>query len=132
MAMMPFFAIIVLGMANYIVKVPNQILVPAVLAVTSWGVFATRVTFFDIGLLIGFGIVGFVLQKYGYPVLALLLGFILAEILEPEMIRATATFGYAQLPIEILTRPISLVLVVLTVVSLLYLLRNRDALPDEE
>lgn len=132
MAMMPIFAILVLGMANYIVKVPNQVLVPAVLAVTSWGVFATRVTFFDIGLLIGFGIFGFVLQRYGYPVLALLLGFILSEILEPEMIRATATFGYAQLPIEILTRPISLFLLVLTVISLIYLLRNRDTLPDEE
>jgi putative tricarboxylic transport membrane protein len=131
MAMMPFFAVLVLAFANYIVKVPNQVLVPAVLAVTCWGVFATRETFFDIGILIGFGIFGFILQKYGYPVLAMLLGFILAEILEPEMIRATATFGYWDLPIEIMTRPISLAFVVLTVLSLIYLMRNRDALPDE-
>lgn len=132
MAMMPFFAVLVLAFANYIVKVPNQVLVPAVLAVTCWGVFATRQTFFDIGILIGFGIFGFILQKYGYPVLAMLLGFILAEILEPEMIRATATFGYAELPIQILTRPISLAFVVLTILSLVYLMRNRDKLPDEE
>lgn len=131
MAMMPFFAVLVLAFANYIVKVPNQVLVPAVLAVTCWGVFATRETFFDIGILIGFGIFGFILQKYGYPVLAMLLGFILAEILEPEMIRATATFGYKDLPLEIITRPISLAFVVLTVLSLIYLMRNRDALPDE-
>lgn len=131
MAMMPFFAVLVLAFANYIVKVPNQVLVPAVLAVTCWGVFATRETFFDVGILIGFGIFGFILQKYGYPVLAMLLGFILAEILEPEMIRATATFGYRDLPMEILTRPISLAFVVLTVLGLIYLMRNRDALPDE-
>jgi putative tricarboxylic transport membrane protein len=131
MAMMPFFAVLVLAFANYIVKVPNQVLVPAVLAVTCWGVFATRETFFDVGILIGFGIFGFILQRYGYPVLAMLLGFILAEILEPEMIRATATFGYWDLPVEILTRPISLAFVVLTVLSLIYLMRNRDALPDE-
>lgn len=130
-AMLPIFALIVIGMANYLVKVPNQVLVPAILAVTSWGVFATRVTFFDIGLLMGFGIVGFVLQKYGYPVLALLLGFILSEILEPEMIRATATFGYARLPVEILTHPISLGLLVLTVVSVVYVMRNRAVLPAE-
>jgi putative tricarboxylic transport membrane protein len=129
--MMPFFAVLVLAFANYIVKVPNQVLVPAVLAVTCWGVFATRETFFDVGILIGFGIFGFILQRYGYPVLAMLLGFILAEILEPEMIRATATFGYWDLPVEILTRPISLAFVVLTVLSLIYLMRNRDALPDE-
>lgn len=132
MAMMPFFAVLVLAFANHIVKVPNQVLVPAVLAVTCWGVFATRETFFDIGILIGFGIFGFIMQKYGYPVLATLLGFILAEILEPEMIRATATFGYWDLPVEIVTRPISLVFVVLTVLSLIYLMRNRDALPDED
>jgi len=131
MAMMPFFAVLVLACANYIVKVPNRVLMPIVLAVTCWGVFATRETFFDIGILVGFGIVGFIMQKYGYPVLALLLGFILAEILEPEMIRATATFGYWDLPIQILTRPISLALLVLTVLSLVYLMRNRDALPDE-
>lgn len=131
MAIMPFFAVLVLAFANYIVKVPNQVLVPAVLAVTCWGVFATRETVFDIGVLIGFGIFGFILQKYGYPVLAMLLGFILAEILEPEMIRATATFGYWDLPIEVFTRPISLAFVLLTVVSLIYLMRNRDAIPDE-
>lgn len=132
MAMMPFFAVLVLAFANYIVKVPNQVLVPAVLAVTCWGVFSTRETFFDIGILIGFGIFGFVMQKYGYPVLAMLLGFILAEILEPEMIRATATFGYWDLPVEIVTRPISLAFFVLTVLSLVYLMRNRDAIPDED
>lgn len=131
MAMMPFFAVLVLAFANYIVKVPNQVLVPAVLAVTCWGVFATRETFFDIGILVGFGISGFILQKYGYPVLAMLLGFILAEILEPEIIRATATFGFWNLPYEIVTRPISLAFVVLTALSLIYLMRNRDALPDE-
>jgi putative tricarboxylic transport membrane protein len=131
-ALLPVAGLLVVSVSNYILKVPNQILVPLVMAVTSWGVFTTRETFFDIGLLVGFGIFAYVLHRYGYPCISLLLGIILAHILEPEMIRATATFGAENLPYVILTRPISLILLVLTVLSLFYAYRRRDVLREIE
>jgi putative tricarboxylic transport membrane protein len=130
--LLPIAGLAVISVSNYILKVPNQVLVPIVMAVTCWGVFTTRETFFDIGLLIGFGIFAYVLQRYGYPAIALMLGIILAEILEPEMIRATATFGAENLPYVIVTRPISLALVVLTILSLVYAYRRRDTLRELE
>lgn len=128
--LLPIVAIAVLSVSNWILKLPNQVLVPIVLLITCWGVYATRETFFDIGLLIGFGIFAYVLQRYGYPPIALLLGIILAEMLEPEMIRAVATFGGANLPWVIVSRPIPLVLLILTIVSLFYSYRRRGATTD--
>jgi putative tricarboxylic transport membrane protein len=125
--LLPAAALLILSVSNHVLKVPNRILLPIVLVVTCWGIYTTRQTFFDIGLLVGFGIFAYILQKYGYPVIALLLGIILAEILEPELIRATATYGAENLPYVIVTRPISLALLVLTLLSLVYAWKRRGA-----
>ncbi|WP_173931189.1 tripartite tricarboxylate transporter permease [Chelativorans sp. Marseille-P2723] len=124
-ALLPIAGLLVIAFSTWILKVPNQVLVPIVLAITCWGVFATRETFFDIGLLIGFGLLAYVMQRYGYPPIALLLGIILSDMLEPELIRAVATFDAVNLPNVILTRPIPLVLVLLTIISLYYSFRRR-------
>ena len=123
--LLPFAAAFVVGFGNQIVRVRNEVLVPVVLAVTCWGVFTTRETVFDIGLLIGFGVFGYVLQAFGYPAIAVLLGVILGDVLEPELVRSVATYGWANLPLVIVTRPISAGLTVLTLLSLLYAFRRE-------
>lgn len=124
--LLPFVAILVISGSTWILKVPNRLLVPVVLVLTCWGVFATRGTFFDVGLLIGFGILAFSMQRLGYPPIAMLLGIILSDMLEPELIRAIATFDAINLPREIVTRPIPLVLLILTIVSLIYSTRRKS------
>lgn len=125
--LLPLAAAIVVGCSNQIVRMRNEILVPVVLAVTAWGVFSTRDTVFDIGLLVGFGVFGYILQAFGYPVIAVLLGLILGDVLEPELVRSVATYGWENLPRVIVTRPISAVLLVLTILSLYYAFRRRNA-----
>lgn len=127
--LLPFAAVIVVAFSNQIVRAKNDVLVPIVLAVTMWGVFTTRETFFDIGLLVGFGIFGYALQRTGYPVIAVLLGFILADVLEPELVRSVATFGWENLPYVIITRPISAILLIMSAVSL-YFAYSRQSPPE--
>lgn len=122
--LLPLAAMIVIMFSNRIVKLRNAILVPIILAVTMWGIFTTREAFFDIGLLIGFGVFGYVLNYFGYPVIAVLLGVILADILEPELVRSVATHGWENLPLVIVTRPISLCLLGLTLFSIYLALRR--------
>ena len=126
-ALLPVAGILVISLSTWILKLPNQLLVPVVMVLTFWGVFTTRETFFDVGLLVGFGILAYVLQRYGYPPIALLLGVILSDILEPELIRAIATYDAVNLPYQIVASPIALALLILTVVSLIYSYRRREA-----
>ena len=52
------------------------------------GGFAYNGYLFDMGLVVGFGLLGYVMKKTGYPVIALLLGAILGRIFEEEFMRA--------------------------------------------
>lgn len=129
--LLPVAGILVLGLINHAVRVPTQVLVPVILALTVWGVYTTRQTFFDVGLVIGFGLLGFLLRRYGYSEIPVFMGVILAAIIEPELVRAVATHGAANLPGEIVTHPISAVLLALTAFNLYFGYRRRSSATGE-
>ena len=71
-----------------ILSVPNWTLVPAIAIITSIGVYAVHATTFDLFLMIGIGIFGYLLRKLDFPLSALLLGFILGDMMESNLRRA--------------------------------------------
>jgi putative tricarboxylic transport membrane protein len=71
-----------------ILAVPTWALVPAIAIITSIGVYAVHSTTFDLFLMIGIGVCGYILRKLDYSLSAVLLGFILGGVMEDNLRRA--------------------------------------------
>ena len=71
-----------------ILSVPNWTLVPAIAIITSVGVYAVHATTFDLFLMIGIGVFGYILRKLDFPLSGVLLGFILGGLMESNLRRA--------------------------------------------
>ncbi len=71
-----------------VTKVKPPFLVPAVLLCCIIGTYSVRRSMFDVGLLMTFGILGFVMRQRDYPIVPLVLGLVLGPIAEENFLRA--------------------------------------------
>jgi len=71
-----------------ILSVPNWALVPVIAIITAIGVYAVHATTFDLFLMVGIGIFGYILRKLDFPLSPILLGFILGGLMEQNLRRA--------------------------------------------
>jgi putative tricarboxylic transport membrane protein len=92
--------------------VPKTILYPLIFAFSMIGSYAVRSSAFDIGVCLGFGVLGWILNRYRYPVSPIVLGLVLGTMIETNF-RMTLMMGGASL---FVSRPISLVLMLISVV----------------
>jgi putative tricarboxylic transport membrane protein len=77
-----------------VVSVPEAILYPLILAIAIIGSFAVSSSMFDVAACIGFGIVGWIFKRYGYPVAPVVLGIVLGNMVEENFRRAVIMDGY--------------------------------------
>lgn len=94
-------------------SVPTRILVPIIALFSLTGSFAYRGMFFDFFLTLFFGLVGWLLKKYGYSAPAFLLSLILGRLAENNFIWGIKLEGA-----HMFLRPIPLALMVLTVMTI--------------
>jgi putative tricarboxylic transport membrane protein len=96
-----------LGMIAFIqtTRLSNPVLFPAVLLFSVTGVFVSTNSFFDIYVMLGFGVMGYLLTRFGFPIAPLLIGFILGPLIEIGL-RQAVIMGRGDFSI-FLTRPIS-------------------------
>ncbi len=104
------FLIIILGklFIRYFVKVvelPYTILGPAIIILSIVGSFAVRNNMGDVLLMFGFGLMGYFLEKYGYPITPMVIGLVLGPITESELRRAMLLSNND--PLYLISRPIS-------------------------
>jgi putative tricarboxylic transport membrane protein len=116
------------GLFVRILRVRPAILAPITTLITLIGAYTVRNDVFDIGLVIFFGIVGYLMKKAGFDPGPLVLAFVLGSLLETSLRRSLLLFDGN--PAGFLTRPISGVLFAcILVVALLpaarTLLRHR-------
>ena len=76
------------GIFTRILNVPNWVLVPGILAVSSVGVYAVHATTFDLLLMVALGVMAYLLRKQGVPMAPLILGFVLGPLMEQNLRRA--------------------------------------------
>jgi len=69
-------------LAKKLVSVSKRLLFPAVLVFASAGAYAMRGSLFDVQMMFVFGLIGWLMSKLRFPTVLLLIGFILAPILE--------------------------------------------------
>lgn len=106
-----------------IISVDKTILLPVILVLSLVGSYSMRNSFFDIYLTIGFGVVGYLLQRYGFPLSPILLALILGPMAESNLRRTLVISGGD--PWIIFTKPIAVVLLILAVLSLVISLINQ-------
>jgi len=99
--------------------IPTQILAPVLAVFCIAGVFAVRNAAFDIRLMLAFGILGWLMKRYNFPVSAIVLGIVLGGIADNELIRTSMRYG-AGFYTQFLTRPISLILLALIILGIAY------------
>jgi len=72
--------------ATTILRVPRNILMPVILIFCVVGAFAINNSYFDLTLLLAFGLLGWFLESNGFPVAPLILGLLLGGMLEDNFI----------------------------------------------
>ncbi|MDK1702238.1 tripartite tricarboxylate transporter permease [Serratia rubidaea] len=77
-----------IGLFTRMLTIPLWFLVPAIAAVSAVGVYAVHSTTFDLMLMVGLGVFGYILRKMHFPMSPLILGFVLGELLEQNLRRA--------------------------------------------
>ena len=65
-----------------ILKVKESVLVPIILVISFIGAYAVNSSLFDVGLALIFGILGYLLNKFNFPLAPILMGIILGPIAE--------------------------------------------------
>ncbi len=118
-----------IGLWVKLLKVPYRILFPVIMAFSAIGVYSVNSNPYDLYAIAFFGLAGYLLLKLGCEPAPLLLGFVLGPMME-ENFRRAMTIGRGD-PTTFLTRPISLTLLLLSVLVLLIVLlpqirRKRD------
>ena len=101
----------------YVLRVPRWIMMPIVFVLCVIGPYAITERVFDIWVMFGFGILGFLLREMQYPMAPLVLGVILGELLDKNLRRAL-TLSDGELG-PFFTRPISAVLWIVTLLLII-------------
>lgn len=71
-----------------LLDVPNYILIPSIAAVSFIGVYSINSTTFDLVFMVALGVFGYFLRKLNFPLSALILGYVLGELMESNLRRA--------------------------------------------
>ena len=100
-----------IGMWVKVLKVPYKILFPLILLFCLIGVYSVNNSIIDIYVMILFGIVGYVMQKFGFEPAPLVLAYVLSPMLETA-VRQSLSISGGSFTI-FFTRPISLVCMLL-------------------
>jgi putative tricarboxylic transport membrane protein len=94
-----------IGMWVSLLRVPYRLMFPAIVLFCCIGVYTLNNSTFEVMLAAGFGLMGYMLLKFGFEPTPLLLGFVLGPLMEENLRRA---MRYAQGdPMVFLERPLS-------------------------
>ncbi|WFP16201.1 tripartite tricarboxylate transporter permease [Citricoccus muralis] len=120
--------IVGLLLARYVVKVadaPVAVLVAVIIALSVLGAYAIRNSMFDVVMMLVFGLIGYGLRVLNISAAPVILGLILGPIAERGFRQTMTIVGDENIWLSFLTRPISVVLIVLILGTLLFPIINK-------
>jgi len=127
-----FYGLVLVKPLLWILLIPRERLMPVVFVLCTVGAFAITSRLFDIWVMLGAGLVGFVLRELRFPMAPLVLGIVLGDLLDKNLLRGLVLSGGDLTPF--FTRPISMGLCALTLAAALWsipgvsgLFRRRQA-----
>ncbi len=102
-----------------VINVPKNILMPIVSLLCVIGAYACNNRLFDVGLMFFFGVLGFVMRSRGYSVAPMTLAIVLGGMMDENFRRAISLAVTSDnMLLAMFGRPITLVLLVLTLISI--------------
>ena len=120
-----------LGMRGFIrlLSIPKHILFPIIVVLCVVGAYGVSNRLFHVGALMFFGVLGYLMIKFKYPLTPLVLGFILGPLLETNLRRGLMLSQGDFTPF--VTQPIAAIFLTITAISLIsklysYLKRKRS------
>ncbi|MBM1174139.1 tripartite tricarboxylate transporter permease [Microvirga arabica] len=81
------------GVFSRVLTLPNWILVPGILVLSIVGVYSTHASMLSILMMLGIGVVGWLLRKLGFDMAPIILGFVLGRVMEVNLRNALAISG---------------------------------------
>jgi putative tricarboxylic transport membrane protein len=120
------------GLWAKLTQVPYGVIAPIILILSFIGAYSVRNSLYDVGIALIFGVLGYFLNKYQWPVIPLILCFILGPMLESSFVQSmTMSSGSFAIFIE---RPISLGIlifaVILLFISFILIKRTKDRVKE--
>lgn len=101
-----------------ITLIPNRLLWPMIFTLSVCGTYSLNQSYTDVFLMIGFGIIGYVMRKFGFSVVPVIIGLILGQLVELTLRQSLVIFdGDWTL---FFTRPIVVTFFILSVVALIF------------
>jgi len=120
-----YFALIIAnflmyGMAILLVKpcvrlfsLPQALLMPLILPICMLGAYAVSLSYFDVYVMLGAGLVGFVLRRFGFPLAPMVLAVILGPVADENFRRSLVVLSGESLGSILVEHPISVLLLVI-------------------
>lgn len=118
------FGYLAIRASGYILRVPRNVLMPVILTFCVVGAYAINNSLFDVGTMLIMGVLGYILERYGFPVAPVVLGLVLGPIVEQSFMTSAIKTHWDLT--AFFSRPIGNVLAAITV--LLWLLPAVSAL----
>jgi len=105
--------------------IPFPILGPMIAVFTLIGAYSLRHSFFDLWISLLFGVIGYLMRKFEFPVAPMVLATVLAKLMETSFMQSLVMSKGS--PLIFFTRPISVAFIVLTAISVVsgILLRRK-------
>jgi len=98
--------------STLILRVPRRMLMPVILLFCIVGAFAINNSLFAVYLILGFGLLGYLMEENGFPIAPMILGIVLGGMLERHFVTSMIKAGGD--PLAFFERPIAGVLGVVT------------------
>ena len=133
--MLANLAMLVVGCAGVrffakIVSIEKTLLYPIILVVSLLGAFSINKNVFDLGVCMAFGLMGYLMNKYEFPLSPILLALILGPMCEKNFVRfMTIEKGNVM---AIFNSPISVVFLAVSVITVLFSVWNQSKINKRE
>jgi putative tricarboxylic transport membrane protein len=110
-----------------LIEAPVSLLAPSIMALSVIGSYAIQGSMEDVLIMLGMGLIGCTLTTFGMPREGMVLGLVLGSMAEGELARALSLVhgDLGRLLIQLVTRPIALVILLLCIASLWHAVRTQ-------
>jgi len=105
-----------------VIYIPRYYLQPVLIALCIVGVYSLNNRVFDVGVMMCFGLIGYVLERFRYPLPPMVLGIVLGPLVEANFRKMLAAEDSLM---PLFTKPIAVTFIVLSVLSLIWASRLR-------
>jgi len=110
--------ILMIRMAAQVLRAPRASVMPVIVLLCAVGAFSTGNNLFAVLVVAAFGAIGYVMDRNGYPVAAMVLGIVMGTMVEQNLVTSLIKSDGSILPF--VSRPVSAILAAMTIAALLW------------